>query len=164
MRLENIKYDFPKMPEEMRSMIEREVEKQVKTEQPRFGRNKRTAGRTIAASLAAVLLCGTTVFAGVGIYTMQQEKVGKHGVNVKIEKDETQEQVDDSYENALQKGGVSMTFFRMDTGDDKFSLQHEDVLLSEEFSAGGHEGVYLEYPKLSEDEITFNQRIYLAFT
>ncbi len=192
MRLENIKYDFPKMPEEMRSMIEREVEKQVKTEQPKFGRNKRTAGRTIAASLAAVLLCGTTVFAGVGIYTMQQEKVGKHGVNVKIEKDETQEQIETtavvsipnvkmevgyipegmvrteqgkySYENALQKGGVSMTFFRMDTGDDKFSLQHEDVLLSEEFSAGGHEGVYLEYPKLSEDEITFNQRIYLAFT
>ena len=28
MRLEDMRYDFPKMPKEMRDMIEREVEKQ----------------------------------------------------------------------------------------------------------------------------------------
>ncbi len=202
MRLENIKYDFPKMPQEMRSMIEREVDKQVKTEQPQIIKNRWTAGKTIAASLAAVMLCGTTVFAGIGIYRMQQEKVGEHGVNVSIVGDqtqdvsatgtETQEQIETtkvvsipnvkmevgylpkgmvrteqgkySYENALHKGGVSMVFYRMDTGDDKFEVQHGNVLSSEEFSVGGHDGVYLEYPRLFEDEITFNQKIYLAFT
>ena len=199
MRLENIKYDFPKMPEEMKNMIEREVEKQIRTEQPKIVKNRWTAGKTIAASLAAVMLCGTTVFAGVGIYRMQQEKVGEHGVNVSIAGEEnqdarmdTQEQIETtkvvsipdvklevgyipegmvkteqgkySYENALHKGGVSMVFYRMDTGDDKFKMQHGDVLSSEEFSVGGHDGVYLEYPSLCEDEITFNQKIYLAFT
>ncbi len=49
MQYENIKYDFPKMPEKMRDMIEREVEKQVKTEYPQFKKRKKLAGRTIAA-------------------------------------------------------------------------------------------------------------------
>ena len=40
MRLEDMKHEFPKMPEEMRKMIEREVEKQVKTERPQFGRSR----------------------------------------------------------------------------------------------------------------------------
>ena len=41
MKFEDLKKDFPKMPEEMRTMIEKEVEKQVKTEQMPFatGRN-----------------------------------------------------------------------------------------------------------------------------
>ena len=182
----------------MKNMIEREVEKQIRTEQPKIVKNRWTAGKTIAASLAAVMLCGTTVFAGVGIYRMQQEKVGEHGVNVSIAGEEnqdarmdTQEQIETtkvvsipdvklevgyipegmvkmeqgkySYENALHKGGVSMVFYRMDTGDDKFKMQHGDVLSSEEFSVGGHDGVYLEYPSLCEDEITFNQKICTFF-
>ena len=36
MRLENLKYEFPAMPEDMKEMIQQEVEKQVKTEYPRF--------------------------------------------------------------------------------------------------------------------------------
>ncbi len=192
MRLEDMKYDFPKMPKEMKDMIEREVEKQVNTEQPQFGRSRRTAGRIAAASLAAVLICGTTAFAGVGIYRMRQEKAGAHGVNVNIagsadtQMIETKESLTIpnvkmevgylpdgmvktetgkySFENALYLGGVSMAFFRMDTGDDKFEVQHGDVLSSEDFSANGHDAVYLEYPKLYEEEITFNQRIYVAFT
>ncbi|MCI8860378.1 MAG: DUF4367 domain-containing protein [Lachnospiraceae bacterium] len=192
MRLEDMKYDFPKMPEEMRTMIEREVTKQVKTERPQFGKGKRAVGKTVAASIAAVMLLGSTAVAGVSIYRMQQEKVGNYGVNVSVSGNETTEGAKSeqplvipdvkmevgylpegmvktergkySFENALYQGGVSMTFFRMDQGDDQFKMQHGDVLSSEDFSANGYKGVYLEYPHLSEDEITFNQRIYVAFT
>ncbi|MCI9083387.1 MAG: DUF4367 domain-containing protein [Lachnospiraceae bacterium] len=198
MRLEDMRYDFPKMPKEMRDMIEREVEKQVKMEQPQFRKNRRRTGRIAAASLAAVMLCGTTVFAGVNIYRMQQEKTGAYGVKVDISgsvKDaerstdfvvETQKTIlipnvklevgylpegmvktengKYSFENALNKGGVSMAFFRMDTGDDKFEIEHGNVAASEDFSANGHDAVYLQYPDLYEEEITFNQRIYVAYT
>lgn len=197
MRLENMKYDFPKMPEEMRTMIEKEVNKQVTIEQPQFRKNRRAAGRTVAASLAAVMLCGTTVFAGVNIYRMQQEKIGEHGVSVNIAGNETAgaetgdvvqtqqsvaipnvrlevgyvpegmvrtEQGKYSFENALNQGGVSMAFFKMDTGDDQFEVKHGNVVSSEEFTVNGRQGVYLEYPDLYEEEITFNQRIYVAFT
>lgn len=190
MGFENLKYDFPKMPEEMRTMIEKEVKKQLNTEQPK-SRNKKAVRKTVALSLAAVMLCGLTVFAA-GIYRLQQEQIGEHGVSVNITADgDTAEQPDKasvvipnvkleigylpegmvqtepgkySFEDALSQGGVSMAFYRMDTGDDKFEIQHGDVLSSEEFTAGEYQGVYLEYPHLYEDEITFNQRIYVAYT
>ena len=84
MKFEDLKKDFPKMPEEMRTMIEKEVEKQVKTEQMPFATGRKTAGKVLAASVAAVMLLGTTVFAGVRMYRMQREQVSDHGVNVKI--------------------------------------------------------------------------------
>ena len=187
MQYENLKYDFPKMPEEMRDMIEREVEKQVKVKQQ--GRKRRFAfGKIAAASAAAVMLCGTTVFAGVRIYEMRQEQIGEHGVSVDITAQENAkeenpvipnvkmevgylpegmvetEQGKYSFSDALNKGGISMVFYRMNTGDDKFEVQHGDVLSSEEFTANGHSGVYLEYPNLYQDDISFNQRIYVEFT
>ena len=79
MRLDDLKEEFPKMPEEMKAMIEREVEKQIKTERVQFNRRKRTAGKVVAASLAAVLLFGTRGFAGVRGYRMQQGKDGDFG-------------------------------------------------------------------------------------
>ena len=185
MQYEKLKYDFPKMPEEMRDMIEREVEKQVKVKQQ--GRKRRFAfGKIAAASAAAVMLCGTTVFAGVRIYEMRQEKIGEHGVSVDITAQENAkeenpvipnvkmevgylpegmvetEQGKYSFSDALNKGGISMVFYRMNTGDDKFEVQHGDVLSSEEFTANGHSGVYLEYPNLYQDDISFNQRIYVT--
>ncbi len=191
MKLENLKEEFPRMPEEIRDLIEQEVERQVKTERPRF-KSRKTWGRTLTASLVAVVLCGTTVFAGVGIYRMQQKKIGEHGISVHITGDETAEgsaaekklsipdvKLETGYlpegmvrvepgkycfENALYQGGISMVFYRMDTGDDTFEMQHGDVLASETFFADGNQGVYLEYPDLYEDDITFNRRIYVAFT
>ncbi len=191
MKFEDLKHDFPKMPEEIRVMIEKEVKKQVKTQQPQHKGQKKLS-RTLVAALVAVLLCGTTVFAGVGIYRMQQKKIGEHGVSVDITGGEAADgsvkdvpvnipevkmetgylptgmvKVEEGkycFENALHQGGVSMTFYRMDTGDDQFQIEHGDVLSSEEFLADGNQGVYLEYPNLYEDEITFNQRIYVAFT
>lgn len=195
MRLDDLKQEFPKMPEEMRAMIEREVEKQVKTEHVQFHRRKRTAGRVVAASLAAVMLFGTSVYAGVRAYRMQQEKDGDYGVKVSVAGaddaaagDTTAAQTPElipnikmevgylpegmvqteegkySYENALAKGGVSICFYRMNTGDDKFEVYHSDVAESENFTVNGFDGVYLQSPNLYEGNISFNQRIYVAYT
>ena len=188
MRLEDLKNEFPAMPKEMREMIEREVEKQVKTEHPQFKRGRKAAGRTIAASIAAVMLLGTTAFAGVRAYRLRQEPTGAHGVEVKItNEDDTvkapaeipavkmevgylpegmveTEEGKYSYESDLYKGGISLLLYKMDTGDEKFEVQHDDISLSENFTVNGYEGVYLESPNLYEDDISFNQRIYVAYT
>lgn len=196
MEFEDLKYDFPKMPEEMRIMVEKEVKKQLQTKQTSY--KGRRMGRTIAASLAAILFCGTTVFAGVSIYQLQQKQTGTHGVRVSVTGDERSSEIatDDterngkaisipnvkleigylpagmvetetgkySFEDSLNQGGISMRFYRMDTGDDAFEAEHDDVLSSEEFTANGRKGIYLTYPNLYPDEITFNQRIYVAYT
>lgn len=203
MNFENIKNDFPKMPEEMRTMIEKEVKRQIETEQMPVQNGRKAAGKVLAASVAAVLLLGTTVFAGVSIYRMQRQQVSEHGVSVKIADTDSgqkasgqdgaradgpasvkQEEIPNvkmeigylpdtmvqteqgkySYKNALHKGGISIAFYRMDTGDAQFEMLHEDVLSSEKISVNGFDGVYLEYPHLYEEEIVFNQRIYAAFT
>lgn len=176
------------MPEEIKMMIENEVQNQLNKKHPKR-RSKKTVRKTLALSLSAVMLCGLTVFAGAGLYRMQRQQTGEHGVSIQIET--TEEHTEDmplvipdvklevgylpegmvrteqgkySFEDNLYMGGVSMAFYRMDMGDDQFEVRHGDVLSSEEFSADGYEGVYLEYPLLSEEEISFNQRIYMAYT
>ena len=193
MRLEDLKQEFPTMPEEMREMIEREVEKQVKTEHPQFRRGGRTAGKVVAASLAAVMLLGTSVYAGVRAYHLQQEKTSDYSVTVKTVGEDNAdsekaalkapEQIPNirmevgylpegmvqteegkySYENALAKGGVSICFYKMDKGDDAFEVKHDDVAVSENFTVNGYDGVYLETPNLYPEDISFNQRIYVAY-
>lgn len=188
MRLENIKNEFPAMPAEMREMIEREVERQVKTEHPRFNRLGMAAGRTAAAAIAAVMILGTTVYAGVRAYRLRQNPTGNHGVELSITNEGSTETVPQeipkvrlevnylpegmtateegkySYENAPNKGGISLLLYKMDTGDDKFQVRKDDILSSEDFTVNGYEAVYLESPQLYEDDISFNQRIYVAYT
>lgn len=188
MRLEDMKYEFPTMPAEIREMIEQEVEKQVKTEHPQFKRLGKAAGRTAAAAAIAVMILGTTAYAGVRAYRLRQEPTGNHGVEVTITNEGSTEtapaeipkvklevgylpdgmvQTEEgkySYENALNKGGVSLLLYKMDTGDEKFQVRKDDILSSEDFTVNGYEAVYLESPQLYEDDISFNQRIYVAYT
>lgn len=232
MRLENMEHEFPKMPENMRAMIEREVEKQMKTtteqsrEDSRNGsstgsensksstgsknsrsstgsenrgsarrrKSKRMARRTLIAALVAAMALGTTVFAGV-VYQMHAKSAGKYAVEVKTEgnggesagtEDIEQTNVEIpkvkmelsyvpegmvetetgkySYEDNLYSGGISIAFYVMDTGDAQFEMLEKGVIASEEMNVNGYSGVYLEYQNLSEDEISFNQRIYVAYT
>lgn len=205
MRFEDLKCDFPKMPEEIRVIIEKEVEKQVKTEHAQLSNRKRAVGKVLAASAAAVMLLGTTAFAGVSMFRMQRQQISEHGVKVKTSgttqsdqtgaepvksaevqnknQDKNQNKIQNvkmeigylpdgmvqteegkySYQDALYQGGISIGFYRMDTGDGQFEMLHEDVLSSEDISGNGFDGVYLEYPHLYKEEITFNQRIYAAF-
>ena len=108
MRLEDIKDTFPKMPEDIKNMTEKEVAVQIKGRQeesmnPEKARQsgkkedkenakvikyrkkkKNAARRMLVASMVAALALATTVCAGV-VYQMHNEKVGKYGVKTKIE-------------------------------------------------------------------------------
>lgn len=220
MKLENMKHEFPKMPEDMRAMIEREVEKQMKMTAENIGerekntaktagvqrnvqraagrtagrRSKRMLRRTLIAALVATMALGTTVFADV-LYQMHAKSAGKYAVEVKTEGNggETVETESSgrtaadipkvkldlsyvpegmvetetgkySYEDHLYQGGVSIAFYAMDTGDDQFEMLEQGVIASEEIKVNEYSGVYLEYQNLTEDEVSFNQRIYVAYT
>lgn len=85
MRLEDMEHEFPKMPEDMRAMVEREVAKQVKTTpHTTYRKKKHMARRTFVAALVAAMALGTTVFAGV-VYQMHSRSVGRYGVETSIE-------------------------------------------------------------------------------
>lgn len=224
MRLEDMEREFPKMPENMRAMIEREVEKQMKTSTEHSRETEKTTGktaakatagksanaarttgrssrkskrmarRTLIAALVAAMALGTTVFAGV-VYQMHAKSAGKYAVEVKTEGnsgetagteglEQTNVEIPKvkmelsyvpegmvetetgkySYEDNLYHGGVSIVFYAMDTGDDQFEVLEKGVIASEEMNVNGYSGVYLEYQNLSEDEISYNQRIYVAYT
>lgn len=112
MRLEDRKDTFPKMPEEIKKMIEKEVAVQIKSRQEesmnpehtrqsgkmeenakiiKYRRKKKDiVRRMLVASMAAALALATTVGAGV-VYQMHNEKVGKYGVKTKIEGQQTAE-------------------------------------------------------------------------
>lgn len=187
MRLEDLRKDFPEMPEEVRAMIKREVQKQVGTTRKRERKRIIMIKKSLVAALAAVMLLGTTIFAGV-IYQMRSEAVGKYGVRVKglEEGTSSSEAIQDnsiikmevsylpdgmveteegkySYQDALYKGGVSICFYNMDTADAQFDLLTKNVIKNESIQVGGYDGVYLELQKIDEEEISFNQRIYVAY-
>lgn len=192
MRREDLQKEFPGMPERMRIMVEREVEKQLNTMATvHFHRKKGRMRKTMIAALVAVMALGTTVAAG-AVYYLRSEPVGEYGMNVKTESNDIPEgdvsesvkdilpvkmelaylpeglvQTEDakySYENALNQGGISLCLYRMDTGDDRFEMNFQDVIASEDITVNGHNGVYLEFHRLIPDEITFNQRIYVTYT
>lgn len=194
MKLENLEQEFPKMPEEMRAMIEREVEKQTKEGKvTMYTKRKHFARKTLAASVAAAMLLGTTVFAGV-IYQMHSEKVGKYAVKteiqgngesvsgteatgeaanipkVKMEVSYLPEGMVEtetgkySYQDNLYKGGVSVVFYRMDTGDEQFDMLTRNVISFEDIKVGGYDGVCLETQGIAGGEVSASHRIYVAYT
>lgn len=197
MKLEDLKHDFPEMPLELRMMVEKEVQKQINTISPKR-RIRHMTRKAVIAVIAAVMLFGTTAFAGI-IYRMHSEPVGKYAVNIKL--DETnqaeteqsssadsrmQEDMDIknvrmeitylpdgmvetedgkySYIDALYKGGVSIIFYKMDTGDAQFDMLTTNVKETEEIKVRGYDGIYCELYGGDDEEISFNQRIYVAYT
>lgn len=194
MKLENLEQEFPKMPEEMRAMIEREVEKQTKEGKvTMYTKRKHFARKTLAASVAAAMLLGTTVFAGV-IYQMHSEKVGKYAVKteiqgngesvsgteatgeaanipkVKMEVSYLPEGMVEtetgkySYQDNLYKGGVSVVFYRMDTGDEQFDMLTRNVISFEDIKVSGYDGVCLKTQGTIGEDSSAGHRIYVAYT
>lgn len=96
MRLEDMKDAFPKMPEEIKYMIEKEVAEQIENSEMTEKdvdkinvinyrkKKKNTAHRMLIASLVAALALATTVCAGV-VYQMHNEAVGTYGLKTTIE-------------------------------------------------------------------------------
>ena len=82
MRLEDLKQDFPKMPKELRTMIEKEVQDQLKisSNKPK----KHGIKKSVIVILAATMLLGTTALAGI-LYQMHNESVGTYAVRTTIE-------------------------------------------------------------------------------
>ena len=198
MRLENMQNELPKMPEEMRAMVEREVEKQLRAEQTlHYTRKRGRTKKALIAALAAVMVLGTTVVAGAAYY-LHSEPIGDYGMVVKTESNEgdvtdaqnpensfeispvkmevsylpegmvaTESEEDFGkycYADNMYQGGVTIDLYRMDTGDDEFEMSFAEVISNEDIKINGHDGVYLEFAKLYEDEISFNQRIYVIYT
>jgi uncharacterized protein HemX len=97
MRLEDMREQFPKMPESMKRMIEQEVAVQIGQEKENNNpkvvtykkrKKKNMAHRMLVASMVAALALATTVCAGVA-YQMHNEKVGKYGLKTQIEGPQT---------------------------------------------------------------------------
>lgn len=95
MRMEEIKNDFPKMPDEMRAMVEREVAKQMQAGNVQGMRTERNGNRkgkgrkrpmrkTAVVGLAAAMVLGTTVLAGTGLYRLYIQQEGEYGVRTKV--------------------------------------------------------------------------------
>ncbi|MDE7185762.1 MAG: hypothetical protein K2O40_15165, partial [Lachnospiraceae bacterium] len=149
-------------------MMEQEVRKQIGALSP-VRRRKHMTRKVLIAVLAAVMLLGTTVAAGV-VYRMHTEKVGEYAVKTKIESVATHtndsisedlmtqdhriqdnaiqdimiqditmevsylpegmvetEEGKYSYSENLNKGGVSIVFYKMDKGAAQFEMLTTDV-------------------------------------
>lgn len=89
MRVENMREEFPKMPEEMRKMVEWEVARQLKIEPPEFAKAGKRRGwisgkKMVVMGLAATMMMGLTAAAGARIYQMYSEKEGNYGVKTGV--------------------------------------------------------------------------------
>lgn len=91
MKLERMKNEFPKMPEEIEKMVVDEVGKQMQYRT--LGSNRKWyVSKTVAAAvLLAFLAVGTTVYAAVYYYQMTADKVGEFGVETNISLTEPEE-------------------------------------------------------------------------
>ena len=125
MRLEDMREQFPKMPESMKQMIEQEVAVQIGQEKendnPKVAtykkrKKKNMAHRMLVASMVAALALATTVCAGVA-YQMHNQKIGKYGLKTQIEGPQT---VAESTENMAdqtteERAGKAAEYVRLET-------------------------------------------------
>lgn len=193
MKLENLNQEFPKMPETMRLMVEREVEKQTKT--ANIEKEKDTSHmrvwsmkKSVIAALVATMALGTTVFAGVKLYQMKLEPEGSYGMQTIVEKNtENTVAAEDiplvkldvsylpegmvetetnkySYEDSLGEGGISLALYQMDLGDEAFEIKNSFITESEELTVNEWDAVYLKMQDVLENKGGFGQRIYVAYT
>ncbi len=186
MNIENMEQEFPKMPQSMRDMVEKEVEKQIKVTPQRGYFSLKKA---VVASLAATFVLGTTIFAGTKLYRMSSSPQGDYGITTKIEKTDAAENTENvdtapqlamklsylpegmteteegkySYEQTPGQGGISIVFYQMDTGDEAFWMQNHYVMESENIQVGNHDGVYAKMQNIVGDDTAFDQMIYVTY-
>ena len=81
MKLENLRQDFPEMPDEIRVMVEQEVYRQINTNTTK--RRKHFGKKYFVTAFAAAMLLGMTVFAG-AVYKMRLKQGGPVAVQIFI--------------------------------------------------------------------------------
>lgn len=197
MKLEDIKQEFPQTPDDIRQMIEEKVTEQLCEERMISMEQKRKKRhfyfpKAAAAAFVAVMLIGTTVFAGAKLCQIYTKKNGTYGVQTIMEQGNTEEdsvlsdkvpeieiktgylpdgmiQRGDAskttleYENAPAEGGISMMTVLLDVDRDKVTANDTFVVSSEMLSFNGHDGVYLEKRIGDETEVAFDKKIYLVY-
>ena len=125
MRLEDMREQFPKMPESMKQMIEQEVAVQIGQEKENNNpkvvtykkrKKKNMAHRMLVASMVAALALATTVCAGVA-YQMHNEKVGKYGLKTQIEGPQTAAESTENMadQTTEERAGKAAEYVRLET-------------------------------------------------
>ena len=97
MRLDELKNDFPDIPDFVHDMIQEEVEKQVNssniTPMQRKSKFNRSISRAAAAAVVCIIATSTVAYAGTKLYHMYLEKQGNYGTLTTIKSDENSEDV-----------------------------------------------------------------------
>lgn len=97
MRLDELKNDFPDIPDFIHDMIQEEVEKQVNssniTPMQRKSKLNRSISRVAAAAAVCIIATSTVAYAGTKLYHMYLEKQGNYGTLTTIKSDENSEDV-----------------------------------------------------------------------
>ena len=97
MRLDELKNDFPDIPDFIHDMIQEEVEKQVNssniTSMQRKSKFNRSISRVAAAAAVCIIAISTVAYAGTKLYHMYLEKQGNYGTLTTIKSDENSEDV-----------------------------------------------------------------------
>lgn len=189
MKSEELREEYPQMPEELKNRVSMEVEKQMRSSRPKF-----TARRIAVAAVAATFCVGTTV-AAAELYKLHGEKTGQYGLETTMEAEgqpdgtgiskegeinipkvrielgylpegmttNSEERDNYSYAETPWQGGVSILLIRMDQGDEAFRVLDKGVLESEDIEVGIHSGVYLRRQSGETGGINMDQKIYLSF-
>ena len=97
MRLDELKNDFPDIPDFVHDMIQEEVEKQVNSSNitpiQRKSKFNRSISRVAAAAAVCIIATSTVAYAGTKFYHMYLEKQGNYGTLTTIKSDENSEDV-----------------------------------------------------------------------
>ena len=97
MRLDELKNDFPDIPDFVHDMIQEEVEKQVNssniTPMQKKSKFNRSISKVAAAAAVCIIATSTVAYAGTKLYHMYLEKQGNYGILTTIKSDENSEDV-----------------------------------------------------------------------
>lgn len=179
MRLDNIREEFPRMPEEMRKMIEDEVVRQLKTDHMEEGEKRKSrisCKKLTVIGIAAAAMMGLTAVAGAGIYQLYSEKVGNYAVKTGAIASEsaadTIPEVDIQvnyipegmyeckelcgkgkyhYENEEipHTGGITLVKYAMDSEGDLKGKTEPNVVEETELDVNGHQAICLKKQMLN---------------
>lgn len=183
MKLEDLQSQFTKMPESMKVMVEKEVNKQIKT------KRKYAPKRVAAVALVATMAVGTTVFGGSKIANMYSHKVNKYAVKVQTD-DTTKATKTENLKiknvslkmNYLPEGvvrnsedgkfnlkgdvnqkAITPTIYKMTEGNDKFKILDTNVLKKEDLKIGDNDGVYVQTTKMNDESYSMDKIMYINF-